>query len=375
MDTLSYELLVNGDPAPPELLASMKQIEVETAAGVADALRVSAAIAPKDDLSGWTLVEDNICQRLTPIRLSIITGSGEAQPLADVVVTEVSINFSSQPGQSSLNVVALDASTLLNLEQDPREWRNMSDSDIAEAIFSEYKPKIFRDMGKKLVPIVEPTKRKRHERDRKVVQRDTAMRFLRHLATRNENYVVYFATNPQTGNIEAHFHPKLLRSDVEGEVQGVLRVNMGEETNVDSFSVSYDMMAAAKTQITAPDVDTKEDQPARVENIGAPQLGTKPILNDKQPRKVMPTNTGLPETADVPSRAQAETDRSAQNSIRANGTVTTAAYGGLLRPGYTVAVVGAGEDYSGKYYVERVSHNLSGEGYTQSFSLSRNALG
>jgi hypothetical protein len=38
-------------------------------------------------------------------------------------------------------------------------------------------------------------------------------------------------------------------------------------------------------------------------------------------------------------------------------------------------VRGAGRQFSGTYYVQKVLHTLTGDGYTQRFTLRRNALG
>lgn len=72
--------------------------------------------------------------------------------------------------------------------------------------------------------------------------------------------------------------------------------------------------------------------------------------------------------------AQAVVDRSAW-AITADGELNTVAYGGLLRAKRPVNVRGAGRQFSGTYYVEKVLHTISGEGYTQRFTLRRNALG
>jgi phage protein D len=40
-----------------------------------------------------------------------------------------------------------------------------------------------------------------------------------------------------------------------------------------------------------------------------------------------------------------------------------------------VLVRGAGPQFSGTYYVQSVTHTINGDGYSQKFSLKRNALG
>jgi len=60
--------------------------------------------------------------------------------------------------------------------------------------------------------------------------------------------------------------------------------------------------------------------------------------------------------------------------ITATGEINSDAYQTVLRPHRLVLVKGAGKEYSGKYYVTRVVHELKGDGsYTQRFEARRNA--
>jgi phage protein D len=71
--------------------------------------------------------------------------------------------------------------------------------------------------------------------------------------------------------------------------------------------------------------------------------------------------------------AQAVRDEAAW-FIEASGEINGDAYQHVLRPHRTVLLKGAGTQYSGTYYVTRVSHTITAEGtYTQSFHARRNA--
>jgi hypothetical protein len=83
---------------------------------------------------------------------------------------------------------------------------------------------------------------------------------------------------------------------------------------------------------------------------------------------------GLSESGELQTASQAEVDRSAW-AITAEGEVNTVAYGAVLRAKRPIMVRGAGRQFSGTYYVERVLHSFTGDGYTQQFSLRRNADG
>ena len=59
--------------------------------------------------------------------------------------------------------------------------------------------------------------------------------------------------------------------------------------------------------------------------------------------------------------AQAVVDRSSW-SIVAEGELNTVAYAKVLRAKQPVMVRGVGQQFSGRYYVERVLHTITGDG-------------
>ena len=56
------------------------------------------------------------------------------------------------------------------------------------------------------------------------------------------------------------------------------------------------------------------------------------------------------------------------------GEVAANLSGVLLKPRGTVTIKGIGESFSGVYFVSHVTHSFSGDGYTQTFEVKRNAL-
>lgn len=359
MPEVSYRLLIDGSPASPEIQAAIQQIEVEDHAEMADMLRLRLAIGVREGSYDWRIIDDSVFGRLVPIRIEVTLGSGRAEPLIEARIIETSADFSNQPGRSVLNVVAMDSTVLMNLEEKIINWPNMADSDIAAEIFQSYG----------FDPQVEETEPTRDELEMTTIQRGTDIQFLRDLAQRN-GCECYVEMNPETGVLEGHFHPP--RADQPA--QGTLSVNMGEATNVNSFNARYDMLRPTMAQATGLDINTQEEQPAEVEGSSLPTLGRESALGGDQPRRLLLSQTGLSQTGELQTLAQAVADRSAW-AITAEGELNTVAYGGILRAKRPVNVRGAGNQFSGTYYVEMVSHAFSGEGYTQRFRLRRNALG
>lgn len=359
MTAISYLLLIDGAPATPDLLDSLQQLEVEDHADMADMLRLNCAIGVTDDCSRWALLDDDLFPRLAHLKLLVTVGVNLPEPLIDAYVIETNANFANQPGQSVLNVVAMDPTVLMHLSETVRPWSNMDDSTIATLIFGEYG----------FVPEVEPTFFIRQELEQTTIQRGTDMQFLRELARRN-GFEVYVEVNPLTQLTHGHFHlPRLQQPP-----QGVLSVNLGEATNVNSFSARYEMLRPTTAHALGLDVGTQADQQAQIQQTAAADLGRQSTVGGDRPRRVLLNRTGVVQTSELQTFAQGVVDESAL-AIRAEGELNTVAYGGILRAKRPVLVRGAGAQFSGTYYVEKVLHTFSGDQYTQRFTLRRNAVG
>jgi len=89
---------------------------------------------------------------------------------------------------------------------------------------------------------------------------------------------------------------------------------------------------------------------------------------------VLISGTGLTSASELKTYAQGVVDESSF-AITAEGELNTVAFGSVLAAKKAVNVRGAGRTFSGVYYVEKVLHTFTGDGYTQHFSLKRNASG
>lgn len=361
MGQVAYTLYIDGEPAPQELIDVIQRLEVEDHAEMADMVRLTVAISVEDGCSTWNVVDDNTFQRLTKLHIDVNVGSGKTEPLIEAYVIETNADFANQPGQSVLNVVAMEPTVLMNLDETVKPWPNMADSDIAQEIFTSSSYKFGTD--------IDPTQPTRDEVDHTEIQHGTDIQFLQGLAKRN-GYECYVEINPDTGVVEGHFHAPRLQQPP----QGVLSVNMGLATNVNSFHARFDMLKPTTASAQNVDVHSKDEQSADSDSEADKSLGTTSTVATANSRQVLLTGTGLTDTGELQTAAQAEVDRSSW-AITAEGEVNTVAYGDVLRAKRTVMVRGAGVQFSGTYYVESVLHSFTGDGYSQQFSLKRNAAG
>jgi phage protein D len=359
MARLSYTIFINTAPADPDLLAAVQEVQVESHCDLAAVFRLRLAIglSPKGD---WTILEDDPFQPLTPVKITLQVGTGLGETLINGYVTSQRLEIGNEPGQSYLEVVGMDSTVLMNVEEKTVAWPNMADSDIAAAIFGNYG----------LTPRIEQTQPIRQETDLTTIQRGSDIRFLQQLADRN-GFECYVETDPLLNTEVGHFHPPELQS----MPQGPLSVNFGAQTNLRSFSARYEMLKPSAAQSAGIDISTKSVQKGQVRSVSANRLGREGLLDriSKQPL-VLPARTGLTGTAELQTFCQAAVDRSALAMV-AEGEVDSAAYESILRTRRTVNVRGAGSLYSGTYYVTRVLHRLSQERCTQHFELRRNAIG
>ena len=358
----SYTLTINGRAAPGAVLGAIKQIEVEDNATMADMLRLRVAVAVREDGGGWTILDDNVFTRLTKLRVSVTVGTGPSMPLLEAYVVDVDTSFSSAPGTSELAVTAMDPTVLMHLDEKVKSWPNMKDSEVANAIFS--------DSSYGFSPVVDSTNLSRQENDHTLIQRGSDIQFLQQLADRN-GFECFVELN-SGGTVEGHFHaPK-----PDTQAQGTLTVNMGSATNVNKFRARYDMLGPAVAKAATIDPDDASGQSGdSTEPAQASGMGDAPATPADRPRRVLLSQLGMAQAGEVQKYTQAVVDRSSW-SIVADGELNTVAYAKVLKAKQPVMVRGVGQQFSGRYYVEKVLHTITGDGtWTQRFTLRRNATG
>ena len=108
---ISYTLTIDDAPASAELIAAIREVEVEDHADMADMLRLRLAVAVQENGERWAVIDESLFERLTKLRLSVNVGSGAAQPLIEAYVIDTRSDLSYEPGGSTLEVVAMDGFT------------------------------------------------------------------------------------------------------------------------------------------------------------------------------------------------------------------------------------------------------------------------
>ncbi|ESQ14664.1 MAG TPA: hypothetical protein DDY14_10735 [Chromatiaceae bacterium] len=354
----TFTLLVDGQTLDDQTLAQLQTVEAEEHYQMADMLRLVFSIDVKEDGSGWRVLDDGVFTPLTNLQLQITVGNNDPVTVIDAYVVETQTALTNNPGESTLNVVAMDASVLMSRNEVVRTWAGMAHSDIASTIFNEYG----------FSPEVESTDVTYEEDNTLIVQRGTDIHFL-HLLAQRHGFDVYIDVDPSSGGLTGHFGPVRL----DDEPQGLLTIHMGQSSNLHYFNVRWDMLRPTEVQVDNIDFDSGEDQTGSANGSDLTLLGGDDLFEATTPRMSRVLPAGATIEAEFLSLAQGLSNRSSL-AVIAEGEVDTNNFGAVLRAKRTVTVRGAGELYSGIYLVERVLHAFIDGEYTQSFTLRRNAL-
>lgn len=354
---VSFTLLIAFAPALPAVLDAVQEIEVEASIDMASMFRLKLGIA-RTPIGDWSVLQEDLFRPLVPVSIRVQTGVGIPEAIINGYVSGQQVTYSDTPGQATLEVTGMDATTLMNLQEKSMPWPSLPDSAIAAAIFGQYA----------IVPQLQPTAPVFVEPEGTTTQRGTDIRFLRQLAQRN-GFDCYVQPEPVTGLDFGYFKPP----DLFGLPQAVLNVGLGPQTNVLGFAVRYEMLRPTTVVAAGVDIRTKSPQPALAPASLQIPLGLEGTLTRVLPPPIVrPADTGLARNPELQTLAQGVADRSTW-AVVAEGTV--GADVGVLRPGKIINVRGAGRVHSGSYYVTKVHHSLGREQYVQRFEARRNAVG
>lgn len=356
-----FRVEVGFAPLPPPWFHALREIEIETAVGRASIFRLHFDLS-RNAFGDFDALAIDLFRPLMPVSVDISAGPGVPLTVINGFVADGRLAVSNRPGSSTYEVVGMDAfGTEMAQTDHPFPWTNMSDDQIAAAIFSR----------NGLVPVTMPTPPLRAEPETSTVQRGTDAAFLQQLAARN-GFALYVQPEPVSGRDMGHFHPPLVPPLPP---QGVLSIDFGSQTNLDDFSVGNDMLAPTGVQGSKIDPRTGAPIPIAAAAAAEMPMGREPALSRVLPppvERVYDTDAGGP--AEAQYQAMQHATESAR-AIHATAEVDGLKLNRPLFAGIPVLVRGAGQQHSGLYYVESVTHRISRDEYKQSVGLWRNAVG
>jgi hypothetical protein len=345
-------------PLPQPFMQALRLVEIETAVNKASIFRLHFELS-RNFMGDFDVLAIDIFRPLLPVRISLSSLFGLPQCLINGYVRESRLGGRNDPGRSTLQVVGMDAlGTRMGHIQTPHEWPLMPDYVIAAQIFGKYA----------MEPVVFPTPPMRNLLDPTMVQREHDAAWLMRLARRN-GFEVYIRPDPVFGFDQGYFMPPQTRLPA----QGVLSIDFGSQTNLNSFDVSYDMLAPTSVVGASTDPTTRLPIPTIAPASTDLPMGLEPTLTRILPPPIELYQGDGTNPAEVQLQALARATRSSR-AVRATGEVDAVKLTRPLMTGMPVLVRGVGREHSGLYYVTSVTHRISRDDYVQSFSALRNAV-
>ena len=353
MPSENFQIEIDGEEAS-DLYQHLVGLEVELDDKLTGMFRIYLSVLAHGD-GAWPFVDDERLRIWKPVTIS--AGFEEAsEELISGYITHIKPGFDRDPANCCLELWGMDASILMDRREQLKAWPDQKDSDIATAIFGLYG----------LTPEVDDTEVVHDSAVSTILQRETDMQFLTRLALRNgfECFV-----EAGTGYFRA---PRL-----DEEPQPVLAAHFGEETTLVCFSAEVDALAPTRVEMFQIDRVEKEVLDASAESSRQPALGAETpdalLGAGMEPGRVYVGMNGATGAAEMSLLCQGLFHR-AEWLVKADGEVLANRYGHVLMPRRTVTVKGVGETYSGVYYVSRVTHSFTADGYAQRFRALRNSL-
>jgi Phage tail baseplate hub (GPD) len=384
----TYQLLLNGQGADPDLYAAISSLDVEESMDLPGAVQLTVPVG-RTDSGDLTYVSDIRFQPM--VNLAVVatpaagTSAGSPAPSLGGAASALGIGGSAAPAaqcifdgyilshklqlktgntDSTLAVWGQDASWLMNLQEVVKEWVDLTDADVANSIFGDYGIAPSSDNMADDSP-------SHTESGHTLMQRGSDIQFLRTLARRNGK-VCRVACADQPGNRTGYF----AKPDLSGAPSAVLTLNDPVAWTVSALDLTWD--ATLPTSVIARQAlftDSDEDGvSADTSDSGLPALGPRELADfTGQPMTVFvsaPVDSG----GELALRA-ASLLRDSGWFVRCEGEADVARLGVVLRAGAIVSVQGIGPLHSGSYLVWSVRHTITADAHKMKFVLVRNAVG
>lgn len=263
-----------------------------------------------------------------------------------------------------LSIWAQDATWLMNLTERAREWVDVTDSDVAAAIFGNYGITPADDNTNEDSP-------SHTEAGHSLMQRATDIQFLRMLAQRNGKFCRVVCTDTP-GDRTGYF----AAPDLGANPVATLTLNDPQAWTVNELDISWD--ASAASSVNAAQALFTDSDPdgisADLSSSGLASLGDRDLATFAgQPMTIM-LAAPVDDAGELTQRAQAVL-RETGWFVRCEGESDVERLGAVLRAGAIVAISGIGAMHSGNYLVWSVRHKITEDVHTMRFVLVRNAVG
>jgi phage protein D len=385
----SYQITFNGQAATPDFYNAVAKLEVEENMDLPGAMQINLPVS-RSASGDLTYVSDSTLQPMVNVAVVIYpptgglangpdgdaatsiagaaggaaaAGSGP-QCIFDGYILSHKLHLESGTTNSTLTVWGQDASWLMNLTENVKEWVDVTDADAANAIFGDYG--ITPDDGN-----TDDDSPSHTEDGHTLMQRASDIQFLRNLARRNGK-ICRIACADQPGVRTGYFASPSL----DGDPVATLSITDPTNWTVNALDLEWDVsrpssVIARQALFTDSDPDGAI---ADTSDSGLPLLSDQGLADFSDDSMTVVLTAPVDDAGELSLRAQSLL-REAGWFVRCEGESDLARLGTVLRVGSIVALQGAGAVHSGNYLVWSVRHSIGPVDHTMKFVLVRNAVG
>jgi phage protein D len=357
----TYQILINGTAVGDDFYDAIGGLEVEENSTLPDALKLELPISTSNGDLTW--VGDSQVAPYANIAVVATPDGGSAQCIFDGYVLSHTVHLNAGITASTVEVRAQDASVLMALDHQCREWAGMTEGTVANQIFSSYGFQNASGNTAHDSPVHDSP-------GHTLMQRGTDLEFLRRLARRAGRWCRVACTSTPGQHTGYFVVPDLTASTVATVV-------LNDPATASANALDFHWDVARPTQVLASQASMTDSDPSGVnadtDDSGLPLLDARG-LSDFAGRDSSVRLTTPGDSSDLPGRAQAVL-REAGWFTRCEGTAELSRIKAVLRVGTVVSVAGCGNVLSGNYLVSSVRHTIATNSHTMSFTLIRNAVG
>ena len=330
---------------------------VQIVASRAEAANGSIVIEDRRQSDGlWMAADSGLFQRWAKVKVSADFQTHTEEIFRGFIV-EQKPSYPASGGEATLELTLQDDSSALDREQMRTVWGDdapLTDLEILRQLVAPLGLDVDSESGD-------------GQSSRSQSQDATPIAFLRERAKANGYELIF-------GEGKVYFGPMRL----DGEAQAPIMVYAGSVSNCVSLEIVDD---GQKPDAVAFDHAPREEGSSTTSETLTPDLpvlGSSAVAEEGAglgaPSVWRVTKEGDETEEELRARAQALVNENSFK-LRATGELDGSLYGHVLRVGRTVSVDGAGGRYGGLYYVDKVTHDFSPDGYRQQIELIRNATG
>ena len=363
--SVTVKLGIGGGPAPAPFYDAIQQLEVEESSDQPGTLLLQLPVN-RTSAGDLQFVGDGTLEPGTNISVTVTQGGpgSQAQCVFDGYVVSWRLHLDRAAASSITEIWAQDASWLMNIDDQIREWSGQTDGEVANAIFGQHGFTPAQDNTVSDSP--------RHTPDgHTLYQRATDLQFLRGLARRGGKLCRVGCTDTPGARTGYFVVPA-----VDGEPVATITLTDPNSWTVDTLDFDWDVLRP--TKVDAGQVDLSQQGAASGAEVATGASGLDPLDDRGYPSYLGRSSTlRLTAPADVAELSQRTAAVLAESGFfsRCTGEADAERIGRILRVGDVVTIDGAGSIQSGDWLVWNVRHKFSLDSWKMHFTLVRNAMG